>query len=157
MEVLSEYIVSAFIASLIAGIGEKIAPSSMKKYVTFIASLLLLVFLLSPLKTLGNHLSQIPEDILNSEEEDSSIDNSNTILKITKEKTEESIQKHLMTKFTIQDTFSVSLDMKQEENGILLLTHIQVHLSKSDESLASEIQTYLETSFNTKTDILTSD
>ena len=61
--ILSEYIMVAFTASLIAGIGERMAPIGMRKYVTFIASLIVLLYLFIPLKTMGEELFSFADNL----------------------------------------------------------------------------------------------
>lgn len=155
MKAFSEYIVASFTASLIAGIGERIAPAGMKKYVTFIASLMLLIFLFTPIQSLGEELFGFTEGVIKNEQTDlpptSSYDE---VLNLTRKKAEESIQKHLAEKFDLQDSVLVSLNMEMKENGTILLTHISLKLSQKDIHFAGEMEMYLEQTFNTETSII---
>jgi len=155
MKALSEYIVASFTASLIAGIGERIAPAGMKKYVTFIVSLMLLIFLFTPIKSLGEELFGFAEDLIKNEQSNLPPTHSyDEVLNLSRIKAEESIQKHLIEKFGVQDNIAVSLTMEMEENGTILLTHISLKLSQKDTPFAGEIETYLEQTFHTETSIV---
>lgn len=155
MEVFSDYIVASFTAALIAGIGERIAPSGMKKYVTFIATLMLLIFLFTPIRSLGEELFQFADNVIpNQEAGDSSDDTYDEVLAITQKKAEESIRKHLIEHFDIQNEISVSLTMKLQENETILMTHILVKLSPQDWQIAEEAKAYLEKNFMTETEVL---
>ena len=155
MKALSEYIVTAFTASLIAGIGERIAPAGMKKYITFIASLMLLIFLFTPIQSLGEELFAFTEGAIKDEQSATlPTDSYQEILKLSKQKAEESIQRHLEERFDLQDRVWVSLNMKIEEKGTILLTHISLKLSQRDMDLSEEVEDYLEQTFKTETSIL---
>ncbi|MBR6768479.1 MAG: hypothetical protein IKM34_03220 [Clostridia bacterium] len=157
MRALSEYMIAAFTASLIAGIGERIAPAGMKKYVTFIASLMLLIYLFTPIKSLGEELFHFADDVMENEEiEAPSAGAYDEVLALSRKKAEESIQKHLVERFRTQDSVAVSLTMEMKENGTILLTHISLKLSQRDMPFAEDIETYLEETFHTETSIDTS-
>ncbi len=154
MTVLTEYIITSFIVSLIAGIGEKIAPQNMKKYITFVASLMLLIFLVSPLKIIGEEILLMTDEIVKEEEGTSPPSaNYDEILKLAERKTEEAIQKHVSDKFSLNDSPSVSLSMKMENGGTVLLTHISLTLDAADSDLANDVLVYCEKTFHTATNV----
>lgn len=154
MEVLSEYIVAAFVASLVAGIGEKLAPSSMKRYVGLIAALLLLIFLFSPIKALGEELFKFADSSLtiddNVSQEESSHD---VLLKMAEEKAEQSVKKHLVEQFGLNEELSVSLTLKLENDDTVLLTGITVDLPNAFAEQMPSIESYLEEVFHTQTTV----
>lgn len=158
METLYHYIVTSFTVSLIAGIGERMAPVGMKKYVTFIASLILLIFLITPLTSLGEELFGFADEVLDKEiQMNHSANTHEGILIIARKKAEEAIQKHLNDTFCIQNYVLVSLDMEMQENDTILLKHISLKLSEMDQPLASEIEAYLEKEFSTETTVMISE
>jgi len=150
----SEYIVASFIASLIAGIGEKIAPGKMKKYVTFVASLVLLIYLASPIQSLGEELLLLSDNILKNEEEPSSPSVTyDEVLTLSERKTAEAIEKHLFEKYEIKGIGSVSVDLKMEESGTVLITHISLEIDKVYSNLVDDMEAYLEKTFQTETSV----
>ena len=154
----SEYIVASFIASLIAGIGEKIAPGKMKKYVTFVASLVLLIYLASPIQSLGEELLLLSDNILKNEEEPSSpLVTYDEVLTLSERKTAEAIEKHLFEKYEIKGIGSVSVDLKMEESGTVLITHISLEIDKVYSNLVDDMEAYLEKTFQTETSVTLSE
>lgn len=157
MNKFSEYVVTLFTASLVAGIGERIAPAAMRKYVTFVASLILLIFLFTPIQSLGEELFNFADDLLHSEQSPTTQDGAyDEIFNLSKRKAEEAIQGHLSDRFGIREGIEVSITMHKEENGTILLTHISLTLRCNDQQLANEIETYLEKTFNTETSVILS-
>ena len=153
--VLAEYIVTSFIVSLFAGIGEKIAPQNMKKYITFVASLMLLIFLVSPLKSIGEEILLLTDEMVKEEESTSPPSaNYDEILKLAERKAEEAIQKHVSDAFALKDALSVSLAMKMEDSGTVLITQIALTLGAKDSDLADDIRVYSEKTFHTATKVM---
>ena len=158
MTILSEYIMTSFIVSMIVGIGEKIAPANMKKYITFIASLMLLIFLVSPIKSIGEEILIITDGIMKEQEGTLPPSaNYDEIVNLAERKAEEAIRKHLSENFSLEDSVSVSLTMKLEPNGTMLLTHISVTLGAKDIDLADDIRVYSEKTFHTATNVIVTD
>ena len=154
MNAISEYVITALVVALIAGVGEKIAHTNMKKYINFVASMVLLIFLISPIKTLGEELFRFTDQSLKDETHEQPHSNSyETILRLAKNKAEEEVREHIYQKFELKEKFSISLTMKMEENGSILLTHISLNLSSNNVQLADEIKTYLEKTFYTETSV----
>ena len=149
MKTLSEYILTTFIASIITGIGEKIAPTSMKKYITFVATLMILIFLVSPIKSVAEELFLLAEENLKHEqsEETDSI-SYDKILSISQKRVEKAIMEHMYDKYGIKDNLSISLAMTMEENGTILLTHITLKIGVVHSVLADDMRSYLEKTFS---------
>lgn len=155
MKTFSEFILTSFVLSIIAGIGERIAPDNMKKYVTFVASLIILIYLVLPLRSLGSEFLLINDTILKNEDQDFSQSNQyDAILKLSQEKAEDAIQKHLCETFALNGEISVSLLMSVDEIGVITLTHISITLDRSDSLFKNEIQVYSENTFHTNTQVL---
>ena len=151
---LSEYIMVAFTASLIAGIGERMAPIGMRKYVTFIASLIVLLYLFIPLKTMGEELFSFADNLSETKPSTPSENSNEKILTICQKKTEEAIQKHLCEKFNMTNSAVISLDLEMTDNETILITHILVELTNNENSSKDEIEAYLEKTFHTEVTII---
>ena len=157
MEAFYEYIVAAFTVSLVVGICERITPSALKKHVTFVSSLILLIFLFTPITALGEELFHFADSVIDNElpitPSNSAYDE---MLTLARKTTETAIQKHLNETFNLQDHVSVSLTMEMQENGTILLTGILLNLDSNDRQIAEEIEAYLEEEFHTETKIIIS-
>ena len=153
MAVFSEYITVAFISSLVAGIAEKIAPSSMRRYVNMVAALMLLLYLITPILRMGDSFSDFGDDIIDFDQTiETTQPNFDTVMGYAKEKAEESVKKHLEEQFSLNGNFTVDLVLKKTDETILL-TKIIITLSENLSDQAHAIEQYLEEQFHTETTV----
>ena len=154
METLSEYILSSFLVALLGGVGEKIAPEQMKKHISFVAALILLLFLITPLTSVWEHI-QLSQDLItpNDSIQSTPSERYDEILKLTQIKSEEAIKQHLSNTFRLTGTLSVSLTLQYEPNGTILFTHMEITIDAIDNAFSEDIRAYTEKTFHTQTTI----
>ena len=155
METLSEYILSSFLVALLAGIGEKIAPEQMKKHISFVAALILLLFLITPLTSIWEQI-QLTQDLIipNDQIQSTPSESYDEILNLTQSKAEETIKQHLLNTFRLTGTLFVSLTLQYEPNGTILFTHMEISIDPIDSAFAEDIRAYTEKTFHTETTII---
>lgn len=149
MKVLSDYILCAFLASLAAGVVERLSSSSgsLKKYVRFIASLILLFLLARPLISLVGLLSDFSEKDLPIEQPADPDPSYEVLLRTTEKKVAEAIEKDLSSSLGTDETVTVKPELVMEEDGNLLLIKIHLFLPKAYSGRAENIKEYLETKY----------
>ena len=155
MEPLSEYILSSFLVALLAGIGEKIAPKQMKNHISFVAALILLLFLIAPLTSIWEQI-QLSQDLVipNDQIPSTPSESYDEILNLTQSKSEEAIKQHLLNTFRLKGTLFISLTLQYEPNGTIWFTHVEISIDPIDREFAEEIRAYTKKTFHTETTII---
>lgn len=152
MKFLSEYIYCAFIASLAAGVAERLsASSSMKKYVRLISSLILLLLLATPLQSLAETLSSFSPDAIIPESGEETKDSYNYLMTQVSENVEKTIQEDIQSAFSLTKTCEIECEMLMEEEGLLLIVRIEIFLPETYSELARNIQEYAEAKYRANT------
>ncbi len=152
MKVLSEYILCAFLASLAAGVAEKLSSSSgsLKKYVSFIASLVLLVMLVKPLGTLVDLLSDFAEGSLETRPSEGEEEKDyGYLLETTEKKVAEAIGEDLTGAFDLSEPPVISVELVLEEGGTILMVKIDAGIPVAYSDRKANIKEYLETKYHT--------
>lgn len=147
MKTLSEYIYCAFLASLAAGVAEQMNVSKKHvKILRLVISLVLLLFLILPLKGLLQELAVLEIPSVSEGEETTPEKNYSAFSAYMTARLEEAIVQDLETSFDVQG-IDVKLDFYQENETSFLLTKIVVILPSKEEGKRDRIRSQLESTY----------
>ncbi len=156
MAAISEFVFATFVASLLAVWAERITPEAMTRYVRLIASLIVLLYIITPLKNLCLGFVETLEDTLfvDDEKESSSTESYEALLSMSEAAAEKSLRLHLAEEFDITSGIDLSLSMTIENETTVLISSVKIGLSEEYGDLAPNIQEYVEALFCCQVEVL---